>query len=270
MQFIDIELFFATRSHFALQKDYRLNFWCIIYVTEGCGVHFVDFKPYKYSKGDCLFVHKNQVHHFETNDQVKGYIFHINEPFFYRVQGFNGDIFLEFVDKALGSPLLTYDTSPHMTNRILVDLIYQEYNKINEHINVELIATLFQAFIMTLKEISLPNEALLLSRDYETFKNYRQLVEANYKKIKHVEAYAEMMHLSKKTVNQATRKVTGLTAKQFIINRIILEIKRLLSQGELMNYQIADELGFDEAANMTKFFKHYEGISPKEFKNNTE
>jgi AraC-like DNA-binding protein len=27
-------------------------------------------------------------------------------------------------------------------------------------------------------------------------------------------------------------------------------------------------LGFEEAANMTKFFKNYEGISPKEFKEN--
>lgn len=81
-----------------------------------------------------------------------------------------------------------------------------------------------------------------------------------------VKVYADRMHLSKKAVNQFTRNVTGLSAKQFIINRLVLEIKRYLSQGELLNYEIADLLGFDEAANMSRFFKHYEGMSPKEFR----
>lgn len=265
-EIVDIQLFFATRPHNSLKKDCRLNFWSIIYIIDGSGYHYVDFKPYAYRKGDIIFVQKNQVHHFEINNKVRGYVVHINENFFYRIEGFSGDIFLEMIDKALGSPVLYFDTSIDTTNRILIDLIYKEYNKLKENISVELIAALFQSFILSLKNQFPNNEKMLLTKDYENFKLYRRLVEENYRITRNVEDYAAMMKLSKKTINQATRNVVGLSAKQFIINRIVLEIKRYLSQGELMNYEIADLLGFDEASNMTKFFKRYEGKSPKEFK----
>ncbi len=265
-EIMDLHAFFLERSHEKLVKDYRLNFWVIIYITEGSGHHYIDFKCYPYKKGDVLFVQKNQVQRFEINEDVEGYILNINEPFFYRIEGFNGDIFLEFVDKAFGSPVQSFDTTEGSTNRILVDLIFKEYSKSIEELNVELIATLFQGFILSLRSQVPINDKILMSKDYETFKIYRQLVEEHYMSTRNVDDYASMMHLSRKTVNQATRRVTDLSAKQFIINRVVLEIKRYLSQGELLNYEIADLLGFGEAANMTKFFKHYEGVSPKEFR----
>lgn len=265
-EIVDLQLFFATRPHNKLKRDFRMNFWIILYITEGSGYHHVDFQRYHYKEGDIIFVQKNQVQHFEINNELKGYALHINEPFFYRIEGFNGDIFLEFVDKAFGSPVLSFDTSKDRTNRILIDLMDREYNKTSENLNIELIATLFQGFILSLRNQVSGNEKILLSKDYENFKLYRHLVEEKFTITRNVEDYASMMHLSKKTINQATRKVVGLSAKQFIINRIILEIKRYLSQGELMNYEIADLLGFGEPANMTKFFKNYEGVSPKEFK----
>jgi len=129
-----------------------------------------------------------------------------------------------------------------------------------------LMASLFQSFILSIEDEMIKVNSHVQTKDYDHFKHYRKLVEKHYTETRSVEDYAQMMHLSKKTINQATRNVVGLSAKQYIIDRVILEIKRYLSQGELMNYEIADLLGFDEAANMTKFFKHYVKMSPKEFK----
>lgn len=265
-EIVDIQDFYHTRPHAHLKRDFRLNFWVMIYIIEGSGAHYVDFQKYNYTKGDIIFLEKNQVQHFEPNDEVKGYIVHINEPFFYKIQGFDGDIFLEFIDRASGSLVMNFGTSTSKTNRVLIDLIYKEYNNKEEKINVELIATLFQGFILALGQQVPNNHTLLTSRNYKHFTKFRQLVEAHYWETRNVEDYAKMMNYSKKTINQASRAVAGLSAKQFIINRVVLEAKRYLSQGELMNYEIAHLLGFEEAANMTKFFKHYEGVSPKEFR----
>lgn len=265
-EIVEIQSFFKARQHKRLESDFRLNFWVIFYVTEGSGVHYVDFERLDYKKGDIIFVQKNQVQRFQVNETVRGYLLHINEPFFYKIEGFKGDIFLEFVDKAYGSHLLHFDTSIETTNRLLVDLIYKEYSKEASDLNMALIASLFQGFILALRHHISGDSKILLSKDYENFKLYRQMVEEHFTKTRNVEDYARMLHMSKKSVNQATRNVAGLSAKQFIINRLILEIKRYLSQGELMNYEIAYFLGFGEAGNMTKFFKNYEGISPKEFR----
>lgn len=265
-EIIDLHEFFLKRPHDRLKQDVRLNFWMVMYITKGKGRHYVDFRYYDIKKGDIVFVRKNQVHHFEVNMDLQGYLMHLNEPFFYQIEGFKGDIFLDFVDNAFGSPVLSFDTDIGTTNRMLLNLIHKEYSRPTEELNVELIAALFQGFILSIREQVKGNEKVFLSKDYVNFKEYRRLVEKYFTKTRNVEDYAEMMHLSKKTVNQATRKVAGLSAKQFIIDRTILEIKRYLSQGELMNYEIADVLGFGDAANMTKFFKHYEEISPKEFR----
>lgn len=265
-EIIDIRLFFSTRPKRLLQKDFRLNFWALIYISEGTGCHYLDFKRYEYKKGDIVFIQKNQVHRFEVNDEVRGWIIHINEPFFYLIKGFNGEVFLDFVDRAFGVPVLSFDTSAGSTNRVLIELIYKEYNKLDEMFDIELVAALFNGFILSLGDLVPAKEKIFFSKDYENFKRFRQLVEEHYAETRNVEDYSVMMNLSKKTVNQASRKVAGLSAKQFIINRIILEIKRYLSLGELLNYEIADVLGFDEPANMTKFFMRYEGLSPKDFR----
>ncbi|MBF9016957.1 MULTISPECIES: AraC family ligand binding domain-containing protein [unclassified Oceanispirochaeta] len=225
-EILDLQRFFATRPHALLQKDVRMNFWAILYITEGHGFHFVDLIRFPYKKGDIVFIQKNQIHRFEIADGVKGYIVHINEPFFYRIKGFNGEVFLDFADKASG--VLSFDSSADSTNRTLINLLHKEYNCITEKFNIELIASLFESFILALKSQLSMEEKIFQSKDYENFKFFRQLVEENYSRTKSVEDYSCMMNLSRKTVNQASRNVAGLSAKQFIINRVLLEIKRYL------------------------------------------
>lgn len=266
----DLNTFYRTGPRRMITKDYRMNFWAIIYVTEGLGMHYVDFKPYQYNPGDVIFVQKNQVQRFEINQEAQGYIIHINEPFFYQLSGIEGEIFLDLVDQLYETPLFHFDTLKQSTHRQLIELIYREYSINHDKLNLELIASLFQSFILSLKSQVQAVDDTYITKDYVHFKTFRRLVEEHFMESRHVESYAQMMHLTTKTINQATRQITGLSAKQFIIDRVILEIKRYLSQGELMNYEIADLLGFGEAANMSKFFKQYTGVSPKTFKQDLE
>jgi len=198
-------------------------------------------------------------------NNVKGYVMHINEPFLYKTEVLNSDIFFEFLNKTFATPIISVDNRITSSNRSLIELMYIEYEKENA-VNLELIASLFQSFILSLRDIKLSNEKILLTKDFYNFTIFNELLEENFWSIRTVDKYAEMMSLSKKTINKAIRTVTGLSAKQYIIDRVILEIKRYLSQGNLMNYEIANLLNFDEAANMTKFFKKYVGISPKQFR----
>ncbi|WBW94985.1 helix-turn-helix domain-containing protein [Oceanirhabdus sp. W0125-5] len=265
-EIVDLQLFFATRPHWHLKRDNRIDFWVIIYITDGEGYHVVDFDRYAYKAGDVIIVQKNQVQNFEINNLAKGYVIHINEPFFFEGEGISSKTFLEFFDRPYKSPILSIDNSVETMNRAIIELIYKEYMKINEESNEDLIRSLFQSFILSLNEFYYKSKQSAETAVFRTYNQFRQLVEANYTEKKTVEDYAQMMLVSKKTINYATRTIVGLSAKQYIINRIILEIKRYLSQGELLIYEISDLLGFDEPANMTKFFKRFEGVSPKAFR----
>lgn len=265
-EIVDLQLFFATRPHWHLKRDFRIDFWVIIYITDGEGYHFVDFERYAYKAGDVIIIQKNQVQHFEINNLAKGYVIHINEPFFFEGEGISSKKFLQFVDRPYRSPIFSIDNSDMTMNRAIMELIYKEYAKMNDDSNENLIRSLFHSFILSLNEFYTKSDQVAETAVFRTYNHFRQLVEANYTKKKSVEEYAQLMHVSKKTINSATRAIVGLSAKQYIIDRIILEIKRYLSQGELLNYEISNLLGFDEPYNMTKFFKRYEGVTPKEFR----
>ena len=57
---------------------------------------------------------------------------------------------------------------------------------------------------------------------------FRDLLENNYTKLKSVSAYAKLIYISEKRLGQATTKVLGISPKEVINDRILLEAKRLL------------------------------------------
>ena len=125
--------------------------------------------------------------------------------------------------------------------------------------------SLFESFILSIRQEFDLEQRFIKSAEYKIFASYRELVEQHYMEHLKLDDYAHMMGVTKKTINLATRATVDLSAKDYLNQRLLLEIKRYLIQGDLLIYEILDLLGFDEPANMTKFFRRYEGIPPKKF-----
>jgi AraC-like DNA-binding protein len=261
----DLQDFYKTRPPSHLNRDYRLNFWIILYITDGEGDHFVDFVKYHYKAGDIIILQKNQVHHFLINKQAQGYILILNEPFFFDNSGLSSKPLFEFFNRPYTSPVISINNAEGTANRILMELIQTEYQKLKNSDSEAFIRSLMQSFILSLDNFS-NNRNFYSSAEFHTYNRFRNLLEENYTAKRAVNDYAKLMNVTKKTINSATRAVVGLSAKEFIVDRIILEIKRYLSLGDLLTYEISDRLGFDESSNMTKFFKRYTGVSPTKFK----
>jgi AraC-like DNA-binding protein len=74
------------------------------------------------------------------------------------------------------------------------------------------------------------------------------------------------MNISSKILNVATSQIVGSSPKKMIIERIILEAKRLLFQTNHSTKEISFLLGFEEPTNFNKFFKKHTYITPIKFK----
>ncbi len=265
-EIIDLQHFLETRASSHLARDYRLNFWLLMYITGGEGEHFIDFRRYPFKAGDLLIMQKNQVHRFNVNTRATGYIMIFNEPFFFGQDGSSGETLLEFFNSPVISPVLNICNEKGSANRTLADLIYREYQNCRGREKTSLIRSLIQSFILSLDDFLRGNRFLYRSAEFKTYSQFRTLLEQNYRTVKSVNEYAAMMGVTTKTINGATRALADLSAKEFIIQRLILEIKRYLSLGDLLTYEISDRMGFDDPANMAKFFRRYEGVSPSAFK----
>lgn len=257
--------FFGSRPKAIFETDFRTDFWFLMYIIEGEGHHIVDFKDHHYHSGDLLVVAKDTVQSFRVNYDVRGYIVIINEPFFYE-SGDNIDMeMMAFFETPIGKPIINLNMKEDETSRILIDLIYREYQEKNEN-GYKLIKSLFQSFVFAIRS---ENEDLINEYSpslYQHYYDYRSLVNKNYNSLKTVDEYSSILGLSKKTINKACRACGDVSAKTLIVNRVILEAKRLIVQDKLKMYEISDELGFDEPANFAGFFKRFTGMSVKSFK----
>lgn len=92
------------------------------------------------------------------------------------------------------------------------------------------------------------------------------LVEANFKKERFLEFYADKLQVSTKHLSRTVKSVSGYTAVEWLERYIILEAKVLLKSTNMNVQQISDALNFPSQSLFGKYFKKCVGMSPKDFR----
>lgn len=77
---------------------------------------------------------------------------------------------------------------------------------------------------------------------------------------------SNQFHLSANYFGDVVKHEMGITAKEFIQNKIVEKAKSLLSDHSLPINEIAARLGFGYSNHFTRFFKNQTGESPSEFR----
>ena len=108
----------------------------------------------------------------------------------------------------------------------------------------------------------------LLSRGFELFDEFRQMVETHFRQISDVRSYADRLNVSASYLAQVTKRISGQAPKAFIDERIISEARRLLVSTSLTVQEISYQLGFTSQAHFTKYFKKLTGLTPSDFRSN--
>jgi AraC family transcriptional regulator, transcriptional activator of pobA len=100
----------------------------------------------------------------------------------------------------------------------------------------------------------------------ETMNAFSNLIEKNLSKRRPVQWYAKELHVHPNHLNYIVKKITGLTAKVTIDNRLVLEAKYLLASSKLSIKEIAHDLGFENPDYFMTFFKKNAGVSPGSYR----
>lgn len=94
------------------------------------------------------------------------------------------------------------------------------------------------------------------------FQAFQRSVEANFREHHNAEYYARTLGYAPRTVLRAVQQATGRTSKGYILDRLVLEAKRLLVHDGLSASTCAAALGFTDASNFAAAFRKAEGVSP--------
>jgi AraC family transcriptional activator of pobA len=96
--------------------------------------------------------------------------------------------------------------------------------------------------------------------------SFRGRVEQHFRSQLPLSAYCDLMGVSPVRLMRACKSVLGCKPSAVIHERLMLEAKRELMYTSNPASQIADGLGFEDAAYFSRFFKQRTGLSPLEFR----
>ncbi|WP_020122514.1 AraC family transcriptional regulator [Streptomyces canus] len=97
---------------------------------------------------------------------------------------------------------------------------------------------------------------------HPVFRLFRSSVEAHFRDHHDAGYYARALGYAPRTLSRAVQQVTGRTAKAYIVDRLVLEAKRLLAHDRLTAAGCAHALGFPDASNFSVFFLKATGMRP--------
>ncbi|WP_298417758.1 AraC family transcriptional regulator [uncultured Kordia sp.] len=96
---------------------------------------------------------------------------------------------------------------------------------------------------------------------------FKEALELHIRSVHTVDEYCTLLHITRHQLNSIVKKYTGNTSKDAIHFRLLQEIKMELLYSDKTISEIAMDLNFSEANNLTRFFSRLEGITPTKFRN---
>lgn len=248
----------GTVAGYNVQHAHRHNFHEILFFRSGAGAHDIDFTTWKVQPGAVHFVASENVHMLMRDKDTMGCSLMFTQDVF------PADL-LARLPFSQARPVLHLDAAQvAMTEAMLVIICGQIAEGTTE--GQQVARAQMQALLLYLASISLAGSAGAQSGLPPQVTAFRQLLPVYYKQHLGVEGYAGLLHISAKHLIDLCKKNTGKTPLQHIREYVAAEAKRLLYNTELSVKQVAYELGFDDPANFSKYFKSVCGYSPADYR----
>lgn len=105
-------------------------------------------------------------------------------------------------------------------------------------------------------------------RKGELAHDFFYLLMENYRQYRDVAYYADKMCITPKYLSAVIKEVSGKTAKDWIVEYIILEVKRLLRDSSLNILEIAMQADFSNQSSLGRFFRKHTGMTLTDYRMN--
>jgi len=246
------------------------DFYSIFWIESGEAIHATEFVEYSLKADTILFVPPGLKHRMYIDHSVSGTYMLFNEDF---IQ-YNRKNYIPLKEYRLfNNPdfksLITVVPVKREKLRNISELIFDELKTPDDY-SQDIVLNLLHLFLLESRRI-FDHQSQAVKEEPEetpdiTIIKFKQLIEENFTKEKNVSPYAEMLNMNPSCLNELTKRTTGITAGELIRNRVIDETKRLLYSSSNSGKEIAFQLGFDDPAYFSRFFRKYTGTTLKEFR----
>lgn len=251
-------------------KPHRLAFHHLMLVTSGAGTHRVDFEDHRCEPGTVIHVRPGQIHQYCVDDGEFEAHTVLFTPTFIGPRPASGSQCACDAGIRAASPesaLRLEEPNASSIQRAFC-AITEEYGRTDASaVSARILQHQLQALLLLLGRQSghtgAHGEA---DRQHRMYLRFLAVLEARFAATRSVHDYACEIGTSPKTLHRACFALAGLSPKQIIERRVVLEAGRLLAHTSISTAELAATLGFSEATNFVKFFRRHEGVTPTAFR----
>ncbi|MBB6127952.1 helix-turn-helix domain-containing protein [Mucilaginibacter lappiensis] len=242
---------------------HRDDHYIFFVIEEGTASLMIDFHELRFGASSLYYILPGQVHHRIRNEVGYGWFIAIDAlliaPDYRNV--FESQLVLQ-QPFALDAIKMRQCTD-------LLCLMREKYQEDNPGpFYLQVVHSLVQSFvgIAACCFSGFDNLQFALSRPVQLAQEFKKLLINNIRQVKSPSAYASMLNVSETYLNEALKKVTGLSVSYWIQQEVLLEAKRLLYYSEMNVKEIAHTLGYTDHTYFSRLFKKVEGTTPLLFR----
>ena len=252
-------------------KVYRTTFYRMIWVCSGSVSVELDMNSISLTKDHCLFIGKNQVFQLKDYHHFDAYIIDFTEGFYARTQ-----LDIELLQQSSlfnneEGVVKLYLEDPY--KEILVRFLsffkginYKDFSQLLYQLAHNTVERMLLFAEWNVQRDKNSNQIRSNSKEYTLVKKFQNLVAINFTTEKSVSFYAEQLNTSSRSLASACTITNKPSPKRVIIDRVLIEAKRLLKFTDLSIKEITYRLGYDEYNSFIKLFTTNIGMSPMNFR----
>lgn len=241
-----------------------LSYYDITLINEGEGSFTIDDYKFLVEKNQLFFSAPGQIREWKIDAMPLGLVLIFEEEFLCNF--FNDSLFvqkLSFFNHPSTPPQLFL--SPQQ-GEFLRGIMVQIEKEIGSDKDNHLLRALLYQVLAWLNTQYLSHYKIERFSVNNRIIHFSQLVDKYYATEHSIAFYASEMCITPGHMNELVKKEWSITAKQFLINRQIMEAKRLLCYSNLSVAEIAWKLGFNEPSYFIRLFRNETKFSPLTFR----
>ncbi|MDQ2779476.1 MAG: helix-turn-helix domain-containing protein [Pseudomonadota bacterium] len=253
------------RSELPRTYPHRHSYFHLFWVTQGAGRHMIDFCDHPVQDRSIFIVAPGQIHYWSVAPGTQGCLFNFNAEIFDGSSAGAAAHDEQLRLRLQVNPAFYPDAAQAQAVSQLVDLIAAEYRQPGRG-STEIVTHLFQVLLLRILRIEQPSTVEPTSASTGLSQRFALEVERRFLQSSAIADYANALCVSERTLAEATKRATGKTPKELILDRLLLEAKRLLLHSTKAVAEIAYHLNFEDPAYFGRFFRRRTGMAPGEFK----
>lgn len=257
------------RASGQIDTPHRHGYNTVVWIREGEGSHVIDFNEYPFGKDYIFFVGPGQIHQVKSTSRPLGWVITFQNDFV--IQSGLGRDFLVNVNlfrQYSESPPIKI-SHPERLLRIM-ELMNETYQDNEFEYRREAQGAALKLFLIECINFCDPENKKASDIGSPLLIKFKGFVNAHFMEMHKVSEYAELLSVTPKYLNEVIKNTIGVTAKDYIIDRILIEAKRLLFHTNDSVKTIALSIGFAEPLHFNSFFKNKVDMTPLEYRRESQ